>query len=54
MHPIDLKLEFKNNNIMPPRKTLNLLDYDHATLQHNVRTNKCILKLCRFESYAIL
>ena len=34
MHPIDLKLAFKKKNIMPPRKTLILLDYDNSTVQH--------------------
>ena len=34
MDPIDLKLAFENKNIMPPRMTLSLLDYDHATVHH--------------------
>ena len=37
MHPTDLKLEVKKKNIMPPRKTLSLFDYDHSIVQH---TNK--------------
>ena len=36
MHPIDLKLEVKKKNIMPPRKILTLLDYDHATVKHTM------------------
>ena len=34
MHPIDLNSSFKKNNIMPPRKTLGLFDYDHDSAQH--------------------
>ena len=48
MHPIDLNLAFKKKNIMPPRQTLSLLDYDHATVHHTVTTNKCVLELCGF------
>ena len=50
MHPIDLKLEFKKKYIMPPRKKPILLDYT----THKVTTNKCVLDLCRFESYVVL
>ena len=34
VHPIGLNLASKKKNIMPPRQTFSLLDYDHATVQH--------------------
>ena len=34
MHPIVFKLVVKKKNIMAPRQTFSLLDYDHATAQH--------------------
>lgn len=33
VHPIDLNLAFRKKNIMPPRQTLSLLDYDHDSVQ---------------------
>ena len=33
VHPIDLNLAFKKKNIMPPKKILSFLDYDHDIVQ---------------------
>ena len=45
MHPIDLKWEVKKKNIMPPKKTLSLLDYDHAIVGGLVQSTMVSLSL---------